>query len=197
MLKFKLMRQGSPASSQLMTPRFDFLRAFLKNWKEVGWPVQTSQDAARKICDAINFQEARRVIEIGAGTGNVTREVLKCLAPDGELIVFEINSELCRHLRAIDDRRLVVCNASAFDLRETVTGKADYVISALPIANLSSASLARFYEGVTAVLKESGCCIQLQLSLLSYLNLKRLFRTVHVAVCLKNSLPLFIYSCKA
>src|SRR5262245_19306375 len=111
--------QASPTSPKTSTtPGADFFRAFLKNWKEVGWPLQTSRDAAKKICHAINFQQARRVIEIGAGTGNITREVLKRLAPDGELIVFEVNSELCRYIRGIDDRRLVVYNASAFDMSE-------------------------------------------------------------------------------
>jgi phospholipid N-methyltransferase len=162
----------------------------------VGWPLQTSRDATKRICDAINFQQARRIIEIGAGTGNVTREVLKRLAPDGELIVFEVNSELCRYLRGIEDPRIVVYNASAFDMSEVVSEKADYILSALPIATLSNNSFARFYERIKAVLKDDGHYIQLQLSLFSYPSLRQLFHTVDVAVCLRNFIPLFIYSCK-
>src|SRR6186713_294754 len=105
-------------------PNIDFLRAFLTNWKEVGWPLQTSRIAARKVCDAIDFEKAGRVIEIGAGTGNVTRELLKYLRPDAQLVVFEINTDLCRHLWTIDDARLVVYNASGFEIAELVTGKA-------------------------------------------------------------------------
>jgi len=188
---------ASPRSSQTpTTPGADFFRAFLKNWKEVGWPLQTSRDATKKICDAINFQQARRIVEIGAGTGNVTREVLKYLAPDGELIVFEVNSELCRYLGDIDDRRLVVHNASAIDMADVVSEKADYIVSALPIATLSNASFVRFYQNVKAVLKDDGHYIQLQLSLFSYPRLRQLFHTVDVAICLRNFLPLFIYSCK-
>jgi phosphatidylethanolamine/phosphatidyl-N-methylethanolamine N-methyltransferase len=173
-----------------------FLRAFLKNWKQVGWPLQTSRSAARKICDAIDFHKARRVIEIGAGTGNVTRELLKCLRADAQLIVFEIDRDLCQHLRAIDDRRLVVYNASGFQAPELLTEKADYVISEVPIAVLSNTSLNRFYDGVKVVLHENGYCIQVQLSLLSYQKLKRVFRTVTVAFTLMNSLPMFIYRCR-
>jgi len=61
----------------------DFFRAFLKNWKEVGWPFQTSRIATRKICSTIDFQNARRVVEIGGGTGALTRELLKELSDDG------------------------------------------------------------------------------------------------------------------
>lgn len=191
------MRQVTPTSSdRLKTPGADFLRAFLKNWKEVGWPLQTSHDASKKICDAIDFRTARRVVEIGAGTGNITKELLKRLAADGELIAFEINRDLCKHLQRIEDPRLVVCNTSGFRLYETVGEKVDYVISALPIATLSTVSFLRFYDGVKAVLNDGGYCIQVQLSLLSYPSLRRLFRTVDIAVCFRNSLPLFIYSCK-
>lgn len=180
---------------QPASPNRDFFRAFLNNWKDVGWPLQTSQSATRKICRAIDFRQARRVIEIGAGTGNVTKELLRLMAVDGQLIAFEINSDLCRHLQMIGDERLVVHNVSGFELLQTVKEKADYVISAIPIANLSDAAFARFYQDVKAVLNDDGCCIQLQLSLLSYQKLRRLFRKVNVAVSFMNSAPLFIYCC--
>ena len=86
------MSQATPTFSiHSLSEGIDFFRAFVKNWKEVGWPLQTSRVASKKICDAINFQGARHVVEIGAGTGAVTREILKCLRGDGQLIVFEIN----------------------------------------------------------------------------------------------------------
>jgi phospholipid N-methyltransferase len=178
-------------------PGIDFFRAFLKNWREVGWPFQTSRIATRKICDAIDFGTARRVVEIGAGTGNVTRELLKCLRADAHLTVFEINHDLCRHLRSIEDPRLTVYNASGFEIPGLLTEKADYVISEVPIATLSDEALNQFYRVVKGILRESGYCIQVQLSLLSYQKLKRLFGSVTVAFTLMNSLPLFIYRCRA
>src|SRR5262245_9768488 len=146
------MQQAQSFPKTSMTPGADFFRAFLRNWREVGWPLQTSRNATQKICTRIDFQRVRRIVEIGAGTGNVTKEILKRLATDGELIVFEINSQLCRHLREIGDRRVVVYNASGFDVHGAVTEKADCVISAVPVATLSSASFAHFYEGVKAIL---------------------------------------------
>jgi phospholipid N-methyltransferase len=183
-------------SRKPLTPGLDFFRAFLKNWKDVGWPLETSHGAAKKICDMIDFQRTGRVIEIGAGTGSITKEVLKSLAADGQLIAFEINGDLCRHLRLIDDPRLVVHNSSGFAISRMVTGKADCVISEVPIAMLSDASFASFYQDVKGVLNEGGCCIQLQLSLFSYPRLRRVFGTVDVALSLMNSVPLFIYYCK-
>jgi phospholipid N-methyltransferase len=133
-----------------------FLSAFMRNWKQVGCPVQTSRHGARKICDSIDFSRARRIVEVGSGAGSITKELLKCLRPDAELIVFEVNRELCRCLSVIDDRRLIVHNVSGFDMAKVLEEKADYVISAIPIANLSNASLSGYYQGIKAVLHERG-----------------------------------------
>jgi phospholipid N-methyltransferase len=175
---------------------FVFFRAFLNNWKEVGSPLQSSRRAAQKICGAVDFRTARRVIEIGAGLGNVTKEILKRLAPDAQLIVFEINRDLSRHLQRIDDPRLVIHNRSGFDMAAVLKGKVDYVISEIPIATLSPASLQIFYRGIKRVLHKSGSCIQIQLSLFSYRKVRRFFKHVKVFFAFANLPPLFIYHCR-
>ena|SRR5678815_4678723 len=173
-----------------------FFRAFLKNWKEVGWPLQTSPQSARKICDAIDFDKARRVVEVGSGAGVVTREILRLLHEEAELIVFEVNPELCKCLEAIDDRRLVVYNASGFQMADFLDGKVDYVVSEIPIATLSKSSLDSYYQSIKAVLRDSGSCIQVQLSPISYPRLKRFFKKVTIAFTLMNPPPMFIYCCR-
>ena len=172
-----------------------FFRAFWKNRKQVGSPFQSSRYAARKICDAIDFQAAHRIIEIGAGAGSITREILKFLRPDAQLIVFEINQELCKELHRIQDSRLVIHNASGFELTRFLRGKADYVISEIPVATMSPAALGTFYDGIKKTLRDTGSCFQLQLSLFSYKHIRQMFRNVRVVFTLMNLPPLFIYCC--
>jgi len=112
------------------------------------------------------------------------------------LIVFELNRELCSCLSVIGDNRLVVHNLSGFEMAKVMHEKADYVISAIPIATLSNASLYGYYQGIKDILHERGACIQVQLSIFSYRRLKRIFKTVRVAFTLKNPPPLFIYFCR-
>jgi len=171
-----------------------FLRAFLKNWREVGSPFQTSNHAARKVCDFIDFQKAKTIVEIGPGLGNLTRELLKRLAPDSRLILFEINEDLCAHLR-VEDPRVAVFNRSGFDIDSVLDKEADCVISEIPIATMSPSALAGFYSAVKRVLRAGGSCIQLQLSLISHRELKRLFRDVEVFFTFLNVPPIFIYRC--
>ena len=74
--------------------------------------------------------------------------------------------------------------------------KADYVISEIPIATLSNASLSGYCQAIKSVLHERGACIQIQLSMHSYRRMKKFFKTVRVAFTLLNPPPLFIYLCR-
>ena len=40
-----------------------------------------------------------RILEVGPGTGPVTREILRVLLPDDRLVAVEINPKFVRHLR--------------------------------------------------------------------------------------------------
>jgi phospholipid N-methyltransferase len=173
-----------------------FLKGFLKNWREVGSPVPSSRHVAKRICRFIDFQRARTVVEIGAGTGVITHEILNSLRPDAKLIVFEVNHDFCEQLRAINDSRLIVHNASAFDMHQMLNEKADYVVSGIPIATLSKSEFTRLCSAVYEVLESAGGFIQLQLSLVSYGKLKRLFRDVNVGFTIRNTPPAFMYCCR-
>src|SRR5262245_2585848 len=104
-----------------------FLKGFLKNWREVGSPVPSSRHVAKKICQLIDFDCAQTVVEIGAGTGVITNEILNSLQPDASLITFEVNNDFCDQLRSIEDSRLTVHNISALQMHSVLAEKADYV----------------------------------------------------------------------
>ena len=173
-----------------------FLKGFLKNWREVGSPVPSSRHVAKRICRFIDFDRARTVVEIGAGTGVITHEILNSLQPDGRLIVFEINEEFCNRLRSIDDSRLTVYNVSAFQMHSVLIEKADYLVSGIPIATLAKTEFSRLCSSINRVLHTNGVFIQLQLSLVSYGKLKRFFREVNIGFTFRNTPPAFMYCCR-
>jgi phospholipid N-methyltransferase len=173
-----------------------FLNGFLKNWREVGSPLPCSRHVARKVCDFVDFGRARVCVEVGAGTGAITREILKSLRHDAKLIVFEVNEDFCKQLRAVNDPRLTVHNVSAFQMRTVLLEKADYVVSGMPIAMLSKPEFSRLYTQVREVLNPTGVFIQVQLTPVSYGRLKRCFRDVKVGFTWRNTPPAFMYSCR-
>jgi phospholipid N-methyltransferase len=174
-----------------------FLKGFLKNWREVGSPVPSSRHVARKICGLIDFDRAQTVVEIGAGTGVITHEILHSLQPDASLITFEVNSQFCDRLKSIGDSRLTVHNVSAFQMQRVLADRADYVVSGIPIATLSKSEFHRLCESVNAILRPGGVFIQLQLSLVSYGKLKRFFREVDIGFTFRNTPPAFMYCCRS
>ena len=173
-----------------------FLKGFLRNWREVGSPVPSSRHLARKICQLIDFDRAQTVVEIGAGTGVITNEILSSLQPDASLITFEVNNDFCNRLRSIDDSRLTVHNVSALQMHRVLAEKADYVVSGIPIATLSKSEFTRLCGSVNEILRPGGVFIQLQLSLVSYSRLKHVFRDVSVGFTFRNTPPAFTYRCR-
>ena len=173
-----------------------FLKGFLKNWREVGSPIPSSRHVARRICKLMDFQQARTVVEIGAGTGVITQEILSSLRPDARLIVFEVNNDFCERLRRIGDPRLIVHNVSALQMQTVLAERADHVVSGIPIATLSKNAFSQLCAAVKEVLEPRGVFIQLQLSLFSYGKLKHFFQEVNIGFTWRNTPPAFMYCCR-
>jgi phospholipid N-methyltransferase len=84
-----------------MNPYLLFFAHFLKNPKAVGAAAPLSQGVINQIVKYLKNQETtrpRRVLEVGAGIGNVTRSIMKLLTPQDSLDIVEINQEYCNYL---------------------------------------------------------------------------------------------------
>jgi len=173
-----------------------FLREFFRNWREVGFPLPSSRRAAQKVCELVDFVAGRSFIEIGPGTGSITRELLSFLHDDATLTALEVNRDFCRALRSVEDSRLKVHNVSAFQIRSVIREKVDCIISGIPIASMTNSEVWAYLQQVTQVLKPEGIFIQLQIAPVSYLTLRHFFREVKVAFTLRNTPPLFLYRCR-
>lgn len=116
---------------------------FLKGWKRdrtaVGAVTPTSAATARKMASMVQPGSGLPVVELGPGTGVITKAILaRGIAPN-RLISIEYSQEFCRHLRQEFPTVDVRCgDAFALDLtlgaqRES---KFDCVISAIPLLHL-------------------------------------------------------------
>ncbi|MEJ7871810.1 MAG: methyltransferase type 11, partial [Rubrobacteraceae bacterium] len=71
-----------------------FFRSFLANPRQVGAILPTSRRAVRDMLDMADFARARTVVELGAGTGVYTEEVISRLHPDARFLAFEVDPDL-------------------------------------------------------------------------------------------------------
>jgi phospholipid N-methyltransferase len=81
-----------------LADRLQFFRAFVADPRAVGAVLPTSRWAVRDMLDMADVAAAGLVVELGAGTGVQTGELLARLRPDARLIAFEIDARLARLL---------------------------------------------------------------------------------------------------
>jgi phospholipid N-methyltransferase len=180
-----------------LTDRFRFLRAFLANPRQVGAVLPTSRWAVRDMLDLADLSRADLVVELGAGTGVQTGEVLARLRPNARLVALEIDPALARLLEErFDDPRLQVVCDSAEHLDKHLSGeRADVLVCALPFTSLEPGLRRRILDSMPKALAPGGVALVIQYSPLIQSELRRLFVSVRRRISVWNVPPAFLFAC--
>jgi phospholipid N-methyltransferase len=166
-----------------------FARQFLRHPKQCGTFMESGRVLARRMAD--ETRGSCRVVEFGAGTGPVTREILKRLPGNGCLTCFEINPDFCHCLEQIGDPRLRVINDDAQNCERYVENP-DCVVSGLPLTLFSRQAV----EQILAISSKSGTYIQLQYTPALSREIRRHFTEVKLRFVPRNFPPAFVYVCR-
>jgi phospholipid N-methyltransferase len=75
-----------------------FAKEFFRNWKTTGALCPSSKELAVRMCNAAQVQKARRVLELGPGTGAITQMIQACLPTDSQCLGLELNERFVRDL---------------------------------------------------------------------------------------------------
>jgi len=147
--------------------------------------------------DMADIPGARSVVELGAGTGVYTREILARLAPDSRVLALERDPQLARLLtQQFQDPRLEVRCGSAEDLKTYLNGMtADVVVSGLPFTSLEADVRRRILEQMVQALAPEGVALVLQYSPFIQGQLRQLFPSVRRRVSPLNVPPAFLFAC--
>ena len=179
--------------------RIRFFRSFLAHPRQVGAILPTSRRAVRDMLDMANFVEARRVVELGAGTGVYTEEILKRLHPDARLLAFEVDPDLVATLDGrFEDPRVQIINDSAENVGNYLDGaKVDIIVSGLPFTSLPEPVKRNIFEQIRQILAPDGVMVAIQYSTMVQRDLKRTFASVRRRVSPINVPPAFLFRCSA
>lgn len=121
--------------------KFDEEIRFLKGWmdkpKSVGAILPTSAITARKMASVVNPQSGLPVLELGPGTGIITKAILERGITPEKLVSIEFSTDFYRHL-VENFPGVNFINGDAFDIEATLGAdwsgqKFDSVISAIPL----------------------------------------------------------------
>jgi len=151
---------GAPAShSNRPADWWHFFNRFARRPWTIGAIAPSSARLARTVLNQCNFNSARTVVELGAGSGAITGLILRRLRPGTTFIALEIDPLQAEYLRKRFPG-LVVCCESAENLGACLArhqcGAADCIVSGLPWGNMSQRVQDRIMREVIASLRPGG-----------------------------------------
>ena len=151
------------------SPKWQFLRGFIKNPVMVGSIIPSSRVLIERMLDPVDWTNTKVFVEYGPGVGTFTRPILDRLNPDSTLVTIDTNADFTRFLKeSIDDPRLVPVTGSAADVEKILAdrglGAADYVLSGLPFSTLPAGVGEAIATATAKVIRAGGAFLVYQFS---------------------------------
>ncbi len=112
-----------------------FLKEFCRNWQAVGAVAPSSPALAERMMEAAGVWQAKRVLELGPGTGALTSAISGIMPHEADYVGIELNDAFVQKLRPRFPRMRFECaDAQQFDFSSILSSeeKFDTIISGLP-----------------------------------------------------------------
>eukprot|EP00826_Nyctotherus_ovalis_P009983 TRINITY_DN12648_c0_g1_i3.p1 TRINITY_DN12648_c0_g1~~TRINITY_DN12648_c0_g1_i3.p1 ORF type:complete len:219 (-),score=50.67 TRINITY_DN12648_c0_g1_i3:177-833(-) len=145
---------------------------FLKSWfddpKRMGTLFPSFACTGKTIASVVKDPHNSRVLELGAGTGQVTTQLISAGVSLDKFATVEADKNFCEELRKKLPQGTNVLNIDARTMAETLPpefiGKTDYIVSTLPLIALGEENAKKVINQVFKVLKPGGVYIQITFS---------------------------------
>ena len=143
--------------------RLHFLAGFLRRPDKVGTFIPSSRIMVRRILDVGEVESARRIVELGPGTGAVTREILRRMPAQAKLVALETDPNFVTFLRqAHPDPRFEVQHCGAHEIGSTLSD-VDLVVSGIPFSCIEPDEARQTLSAIRQVLRPGGLFVAYQL----------------------------------
>lgn len=122
-----------------MNENIQFLQAFIKNPLKVGAITPSSPELASKMIEGILPGENNVVLELGVGTGAITKFLQEIVPDEKSYLGIELDGNLVKSLRTkFPDMKIVRGNACDLEKihQKSGVGKVGYIICCLPFVSL-------------------------------------------------------------
>ena len=191
----------------MLRDHWQFFAGFLRRPWTVGALAPSSACLARLVLRHCPLRKATTVVELGAGTGAITRLIQERIGADTTFLALELDA---RHVDRLRERypEVTVCRESAEDLHTVLARHdcqaADCIVSGLPWGNMNRRTQDRIMQQVLTSLKPGGRFCGFGYLHARWYPSSRMFREmlaanferVHISrVVWRNLPPAFAYSC--
>lgn len=169
--------------------------------RQIGALTRSSKYVVNSVVRNFNKQPLQRVVEYGPGDGVMTKELLRRMPHDGQLIAVESSLKLLKVLKKINDPRLRVIAGTvqniSKELKRHHLKNIDLVVSSIPFSMLKPAERDNVVQNTFNMLSKKGRFIVFhQYSLIMRGPLKKYFKSVKTIFELRNIPPCFIMNAK-
>jgi len=190
-----------------------FATQALADFQSTAAIAPSSPSLVEAMTKPLPLETAKTVVELGPGTGVMTRRILERLPADGRLLAFEINPRFVTYLgEEIDDPRLEVVEAGAEmlnqELQRRKIGRIDAALSSLGLSLMPPDFVDDILNGLTSRLSSEAVFTQFQYvsririadGTISAFDAKkalgRFFDQIDRRVIVRNLPPAFVYACR-
>ena len=177
-----------------------WIKNYVKNPLELGAILPTYKFAANLMTKNIISNEKTIVVELGAGTGDITKSIINRGILQENLILVEINEDFCKILKQRFPKTQIFCEDAKTFFKKSFSNekKIDYIVSGLPFVAMSKAQKMEICELSFDNLSENGIFFQITYFVkcsfpVEIINKNKLIKKM-IGFTLLNIPPAFIWS---
>ncbi len=192
-----------PIKKHSMRENLLFMGKFFRHGKKIAsvWPSSVAM--SRATIGKVDWERAKIIVELGAGTGAITEQIVRRLQPHTTLISIERDSDFVAVLqRRFSEHKNVeivqddVCNLEPLFAARGIT-HVDAFISGLPTPSLPAAVREPMLASVNRYLVKGGVFSNITEVPFWYLKFyRRFFKDVSFQLVVRNMPPGGVYHCR-
>jgi len=175
-----------------------FISRFIHSPGQIGSVTPSSRYLARKMIDAIPWNQVHAAAELGAGTGAITKYIQSAISEGTKVVLFEKDPYLQKKLQHQFPK--FTCYTDGCELQSALEQEdivqLDCILSGLPFYNFPKPMRDRLIEQIRVSLKPGGLFIAFQYSLQMKQQLSDNFEIREILFVPMNVPPAFIYVCQ-
>jgi phosphatidylethanolamine/phosphatidyl-N-methylethanolamine N-methyltransferase len=180
-----------------------FLGKFLTQGTAIASLAPSSRWLARATVAHIDWARDRVILELGAGTGPITRELAARARPGSRLLVVERDPDFATILRARfgNQSQVEVIEGDIRDLPDLLTqrgvARVDQIVSGLPVPSFPASLQAALFATVKRILAPEGTFSQItEMPWVYWRFYRRYFGSVRFRFEPRNLPPAGVYFCR-
>lgn len=167
--------------------------------KYTGAVAASSRYLAKKMVECANLADAKVIVELGPGTGAITKYILRAKPAKARLITFDINPEFVKALKK-KYRKATHFWADVVEMKKILKkegiSKVDVIISGIPFSNFSRNETNRMLRAISGAMGKKSRFVLFAYSRGKFGTFLSKFKKISVDYVAANIPPAYVLALK-